>query len=97
MNQIFCFFFLVLQIICHHITGNYSFTQSNLFQDKHLLSRLLLLLNPNYAPSTSGNRNRRPLRRKKPKINVIEGSSSVAIMDEIDHENQDQENIHSLS
>jgi len=72
-------------------------------EDKHLLSRLLLLLNPNYAPgSTSGNRNRRPLRRKKPKINVIEGSTSVTIMDDLaDHENNQDldhdQNIHSLS
>jgi hypothetical protein len=86
------------------ITPNYQLiTNFLILQDKHLLSRLLLLLNPNYAPgSTSGNRNRRPLRRKKPKINVIEGSTSVTIMDDLaDHENNQDldhdQNIHSLS
>ena len=47
-------------------------------EDKHLLSRLLLLLNPNYsnlAGGGGGGRNRRPSRRKKPIINVIEGIS----------------------
>ena len=47
-------------------------------EDKHLLSRLLLLLNPNYSNLAGGGvggggRNRRPSRRKKPIINVIEG------------------------
>ena len=48
-------------------------------EDKHLLSRLLLLLNPNYSNLAGGGgggggRNRRPSRRKKPIINVIEGN-----------------------
>ncbi len=45
------------------------------FQDKHMLSRLLMLLNPNYASSATNsatNRNRRPTRKKKPIINVVE-------------------------
>ena len=40
------------------------------------MSRLLLLLNPNYSNTPGGGvggRNRRPSRRKKPIINVIEG------------------------
>jgi hypothetical protein len=44
-------------------------------QDKHMLSRLLMLLNPNYANSQSTNRNRRPARKKKPIINVVEEES----------------------
>ena len=44
-----------------------------LFQDKHMLSRLLMLLNPNYASSSqTSTRNRRPTRKKKPIINVVE-------------------------
>jgi len=64
-------------------------------EDKHLLSRLLLLLNPNYSAG-SGSRSRRPIRRKKPKINVFEGANSVTgLPDEFDHE--EQESIHPLS
>ena len=68
------------------------------FQDKHLLSRLLLLLNPNYS-ATSSTRNRRPSRRKKPKINVIEGTHSGNAEDfDQDLNSPEQENnIHPLS
>ena len=49
-----------------------------LLQDKHLLSRLLLLLNPNYS-SPSGQQGSRSrsrgggAKKKKPIINVVEG------------------------
>jgi hypothetical protein len=42
------------------------------FQDKHLLSRLLLILNPNYPSSSQTGRSRRPTRKKKPIINVVQ-------------------------
>jgi len=57
----------VFSIICLHL----ELMAKIKFQDKHMLSRLLMLLNPNYA-SSQNNRNRRPARKKKPIINVVE-------------------------
>ena len=74
-------------------------------QDKHLLSRLLLLLNPNYSATANSRNNRRPSRRKKPKINVIEGMGHSNIEDFDTHDfssissstMSEQENTHPLS
>lgn len=70
-------------------------------EDKHLLSRLLLLLNPNYSNLAGGGggggggRNRRPSRRKKPIINVIEGTNTGE--DNAMDIDQDQESNHSIT
>ena len=79
---------------------NHYLTNFKPLQDKHLLSRLLLLLNPNYSATTNSRNNRRPSRRKKPKINVIEGTHSNS--EDFDHDSSsstmpEQENIHPLS
>jgi len=74
-------------------------------EDKHLLSRLLLLLNPNYSATANSRNNRRPSRRKKPKINVIEGMGHSNIEDFDTHDfssissstMSEQENTHPLS
>merc|ERR1719492_259823 len=69
-------------------------------EDKYLLSRLLLLLNPNYSNLAGGGgggggRNRRPSRRKKPIINVIEGTNTGE--DNAMDIDQDQESNHSIT
>eukprot|EP00094_Tigriopus_californicus_P002300 TCALIF_02220-PB protein Name:"Similar to scube2 Signal peptide, CUB and EGF-like domain-containing protein 2 (Danio rerio)" AED:0.03 eAED:0.03 QI:0/0.6/0.5/1/0.6/0.83/6/66/315 len=54
--------------------GDMSLEVGGPMRDKHLLSRLLLILNPNYTASPG--RNRRPSRKKKPIINVVSEDSS---------------------
>ena len=58
----------------------------------------MLLLNPNYSATAGvgGNRNRRPSRRKKPKINVIEGGGMQMMAENEHDEHEDQESIHPL-
>lgn len=64
--------YLVDAIVNEDKIGSFDSRPNDMsIEDKHLLSRLLLLLNPNYS-STPGNRNRRPARKKKPIINVVE-------------------------
>ena len=84
-HQIFPFFsdelgYLVDAIVNEDKIDSFDSRPNNMsIEDKHLLSRLLLLLNPNYSNLAGGGgggggRNRRPSRRKKPIINVIEGN-----------------------